>query len=75
MLQLLGERLDVRVELQRVIDADRKLLEPGDVIAATRVGASVPRAWPSAIANRCSATSWDVNAFVDATPISGPACV
>ncbi len=35
----------------------------------------MPRAWPSAIANRWSATNWDVNAFVDATPISGPACV
>ena len=38
-------------------------------------GDSVPRTWPSRSASRYSATSCDVNALVDATPISGPACV
>ena len=36
---------------------------------------SVPRAWASRRASRYSATSCDVNALVEATPISGPACV
>ena len=33
---------------------------------------SAPRAWPRRSASRYSATSCDVNALVDATPISGP---
>ena len=36
---------------------------------------SVPRTSDSFSAKRYSATSWVVNAFVEATPISGPACV
>ena len=34
-----------------------------------------PRARPAAMARQASALSWQVNAFVDATPISGPASV
>ena len=35
----------------------------------------VPRARPSAIARQASTESWQVNALVEATPISGPASV
>ena len=36
---------------------------------------SMPRARPAAIARQASAASWQVNALVEATPISGPASV
>ena len=36
---------------------------------------STPRARPAAIARHASAESWQVNALVEATPISGPASV
>ena len=39
------------------------------------VGDSVPRTCAMYSASSCSATSCEVNALVDATPISGPACV
>jgi hypothetical protein len=35
----------------------------------------VPRARPAAIARQASTASWQVNALVEATPISGPAKV
>ena len=38
-------------------------------------GVSVSRTWPRYIARMNSAVSCDVNALVEATPISGPACV
>ena len=37
--------------------------------------ASFPRTWPRYAASSSSAVSCDVKAFVEATPISGPACV
>ena len=36
---------------------------------------TVARTWAMCSASNCSATSCEVKAFVDATPISGPACV
>jgi hypothetical protein len=36
---------------------------------------SVPRARPAAMARQASTVSWQVNALVEATPISGPANV
>ena len=38
-------------------------------------GVRTPRAWASRRPSRYSATSCEVKALVDATPISGPACV
>ena len=51
-------------QLQQLVDV------PPDL-----AGVSVPRTCAMYSASSCSATSCDVNAFVDATPISGPACV
>jgi hypothetical protein len=36
---------------------------------------STPRARPAAMARQASTVSWQVNALVEATPISGPASV
>ena len=42
---------------------------------AQATGGKTPRCWARCTASRYRATSWQVNALVDATPISGPACV
>ena len=43
-----------------------------EVLNVTRP--DIVRSRPSLSVSRASATTWLVNAFVDATPISGPAC-
>ena len=57
--------------LQRLLEQQRQLQQRVDV-RLRRFGDSVPRIWPRYSASRCSATSCDVNALVEATPISGP---
>ena len=68
---LLGQRLDTSASARAAAAA----ASARRGAAAPRQAASVPRICPRYIASRCSATSCEVNAFVDATPISGPACV
>ena len=58
--------------LQRLLDQQRQLRQRRRCAAWPPPALSVPRIWPRYIASRCSATSCVVNAFVDATPISGP---
>ena len=41
----------------------------------TSSSVTAPRAWPIRSASRSVETSWPMKAFVEATPISGPACV
>ena len=43
--------------------------------SASSAALMVPRARPRPIARHASAASWQVNALVEATPISGPARV
>ena len=70
-----GDLLDLRRELQRLLEQLRQLQQRVDVRLRRRRRRASPRTWPSCSASRYSATSCEVNALVDATPISGPACV
>ena len=69
-----GDLLDCRGELQRLLEQLGQLQQRVDV-RLRRLGGQHAARLTETSPSRYSATSCDVKALVDATPISGPACV
>ena len=69
-----GDLLDLRRELQRLLEKLRQLQQRVDVRFRC-VGGQRAATCPSRRASRYKRDELRGNAFVDATPISGPACV
>ena len=70
-----GDLLDFGRELQRLLEQLRQLQQRVDVRLATPRATARRAPGRAAAPSRYSATSCEVNALVEATPISGPACV